>query len=282
MKKSPALQRAVLHQNRRHRAAALVDARFQHGAGCRRVGIGFQFAQIGYQQNRFQQFVDTLFLLCGNFHEFGVAAPLRGQQTQFRKLALHALRLRFGLVDFVDGHDDRHIRCSGVVDGFFRLRHHAVIRRHHQHNDVGDLRSACTHPRKRLMARRVHENHRAVVYDHFVRADMLRDAAGFARGDVSLANRVQQTGFAVVNVTHYGHNRRPRLQILLRLFLRDFQHHLFFKGDHAHNAAECFRQRRRRRNIQCLVNAGEHAAVQQRLQQVLWRARQAFRRAREW
>ena len=88
-------------------------------------------------------------------------------------------------------------------------------------------------------------------------------------GDIRFANGVQQAGLAVVDVTHHGHHRRPRLQIFLGLFLRDFQHHLLFKGDHADNAAECFRKRRCRRNIQRLVDAGEHAAVQQRLQKFL-------------
>ena len=158
------VQRAVLHEDGGHRAAALVHARFQHRAGCRRIGIGLQFAQIRDQQNHFQQLVDVLLLLRGNFHEFRVAAPFRGHQADVGQLALHALRLRFRLVNLVDGHDDGHVRGLGVIDGFLRLRHHAVVGGNHQHHDVRHLRAARAHARKRFVARRVDEHHAAVVH----------------------------------------------------------------------------------------------------------------------
>lgn len=41
-----------------------------------------------------------------------------------------------------------------------------------------------------------------------VGTDVLRDAAGLARDDVRLADRVQQPGLTVVDVTHDGHDRR--------------------------------------------------------------------------
>src|ERR1700733_13344 len=127
------LQRAVLNQNRRHRPAAFVHARFQHGAGRRGVWIRFQFAQIRHQPQRFEQLGDSRLLLRRNFHKFGIAAPFRGQQVQIRKLALHALHLCFRFIDLVDGNHDRHIRGSGVIDRFFGLRHDAIIGGHHQH-----------------------------------------------------------------------------------------------------------------------------------------------------
>ena len=42
---------------------------------------------------------------------------------------------------------------------------------------------------------------------------MLGDAAGFARHHVGVAQRVEQRGLAVVDVTHHGHDRRTRLGI---------------------------------------------------------------------
>ena len=47
-----------------------------------------------------------------------------------------------------------------------------------------------------------------------VGADVLGDAARLARGDVGLADRVEQRGLAVVDVTHDGDDRRARHQVL--------------------------------------------------------------------
>jgi hypothetical protein len=51
----------------------------------------------------------------------------------------------------------------GVIDGFDRLRHDAVIGRHHQHDDVGDLGAAGTHRGERGVARRIDEGDLAAV-----------------------------------------------------------------------------------------------------------------------
>ncbi len=149
-----------------------------------------------------------------------------------------------------------------MIDRFFRLRHHAVVGRHHEHHDVRHLRAARAHPRERFVARRVHKYHAAIIDHHFVGADMLCDSARFAARYIRLANRIEQAGLAVIDVAHHGNHRRPRLQTFLRLFLRDFQHHLFFQRDDAHDSAERFRKRSRRRHIQRLVNAGENAPIQ--------------------
>ena len=135
------LQRAVLHQHGSNRTAAFVYARFEHRSGRGRIWIGFKFAQIRNQENCFQQLVQTDFLFRGNFHEFRVPAPLRGHQADFRKLALHAIKLSVGLINFIDGHDDGYFRGSRVINGLLRLRHDAVVGSHHQHHDVGNFRA---------------------------------------------------------------------------------------------------------------------------------------------
>ena len=43
---------------------------------------------------------------------------------------------------------------------------------------------------------------------HLVGTDVLRDAAVLARDDVGVADRVEQLGLAVVDVTHDGDDRR--------------------------------------------------------------------------
>ena len=49
-----------------------------------------------------------------------------------------------------------------------------------------------------------------VLNGDFVGADVLRDSAGFAFGDVGQANGVEQRGFTVIDVAHDGDNRRTR------------------------------------------------------------------------
>src|SRR5713226_19714 len=229
----PGVQRAILHQYRSHWAASLIYSRFQHRARRRRVRIGLELPQISDQQNRFEQLFYALLLFRGHFHELRVAAPFRGHQAVFCELALHALQLGFRFVDLVDRHDDGHLRGPGVVDRFFCLRHDSVIGGYDKHYDIGNLRASRAHARKRFVTRCIHEHHGTLIDDHFVSADVLRDAARFARGNIRLANGVEQTCLAVIDVAHYRHNRWPRLQTFLRLFLRNFQDHFLFQRDHA-------------------------------------------------
>ena len=62
---------------------------------------------------------------------------------------------------------------------------------------------------------------RPVAVVDLVGADVLGDAAGLARGDLGLADRVQQRGLAVVDVTHDGHDRRAPLEILFGVVVDD-------------------------------------------------------------
>ena len=99
-----------------------------------------------------------------------------------------------------------------MVDRFTRLGHHAVVGRHHDHRDVGDLGAARAHRRERLVARRVEEGDQLAVDLDLIRADVLGDATGFAGCHASLADRVQQAGLAVVDVAHDRDHRRARLE----------------------------------------------------------------------
>ena len=67
-----------------------------------------------------------------------------------------------------------------VIDGFECLRHNAVVGRHYQHHNVGHFRAAGAHARKRLVSRRIDEDDFAAVLFDVIRADVLRDSAGFA------------------------------------------------------------------------------------------------------
>ena len=86
-----------------------------------------------------------------------VAAPVLGLEALLRELALHAVDVRVGEVDLVDGDDDRHLGGARVRDRLLRLRHHAVVGGDDEHGDVRHLRAAGAHRGERLVARRVEE-----------------------------------------------------------------------------------------------------------------------------
>ena len=208
MKKSPTRKGSVAHQDGGHRAASAVELGFDHGAHGGPRGVGLQVQNLRHQQNHFQQQFQALFGSGGNRHHHHIAAPVFGQQAAVGELLLDALRLGFGLIDLVDGHDNRHAGGLGVVDGFERLRHHAIVRRHHQDDDVGDLGAAGAHAGEGFVAGRVDEDDLLALQLHLVGADMLRDSARFAPRHVGHADGVQQRGLAVIHVAHDGDHGR--------------------------------------------------------------------------
>ena len=60
------------------------------------------------------------------------------------------------------------------------------------------------------MAGRVEEGDHATIGFDVIRADVLRDAARFARGDLGAPDVVEQRGLAVIHVAHDRDDRRTR------------------------------------------------------------------------
>ena len=158
-----------------------------------------------------------------------IVSPPQSSRTRPFLLELLADLHRVGvrMIALVDRHDDRDLRGLGVAQRFERLRHHAVVRRDDQHDDVGDVRAARAHGAERRVAGRIEEGDLLQFVlplrmreGNGVGADVLGDAAGFARGDVGLANHIEQRRLAVVDVAHDRDDRRARLQVL-RLVLDD-------------------------------------------------------------
>ena len=168
-----------------------------------------------------------VFCLRGNIHEHGRAAPVFRHQAAVSELLLYAIGQRVRLINFVDRNNDRNFRSMGVVDGFERLRHHAVIRRDDENDNVGGFRAARTHAGKGFVTGRIEEHDLAPVgrriFIHecdFVGADMLGDSAGFAFGNVGGTDGIEQRRFAVVDVAHDGDNRRTRNRFGRAFFAR--------------------------------------------------------------
>ena len=155
-----------------------------------------------------------------------------------------------------------------MVDGLDRLRHDAIVRRDDQHGDIRRLGAASTHRSKRLVARGIQEGNRTALALRGVRADVLSDAARFARRHMRLADVVEQRGLAVIDVAHDGDDRRTRQKILLVVLDLDVlgEHvlrclfDLLFELD-----AELGTDQLRRVVIQLLVDRGHDAQQQQLL-----------------
>ena len=209
------LERAAVDEHGHDRAAARVELGLDDHARRLGVRVGLELLDLGQQQDRLQQLVEVGPGLRGDVHEHRLAAPLLRLEAELRHLRAHAVGLRALLVDLVDRDEDRHLGRLRVVDRLARLRLHAVVGRHHDHRDVGDLGAAGAHRREGLVARRVEEGDDLVAGRvDLVGADVLGDAAGLARGHLGLADRVEQRRLAVIDVAHDRDHGRAGLEVL--------------------------------------------------------------------
>ena len=150
-----------------------------------------------------------------------------------------------------------------MVDGFQGLRHDAVVGRHHQDDDVGDLGAAGTHAGEGFVAGRVDEDDLAALHLHLVGADVLGDAAGFAARHIGLANGVEQRGLTVIDVAHDG-DHGSAAYLILRVF--GFLHRLHgfdFVAHGSGGSAEIARDIGGQFGVQRLVDGHENSAVHQ-------------------
>ena len=84
--------------------------------------------------------------------------PLLRYQVEIGKLPLDPLGVGIRLIDLVDRHNDRHVRCPGVIDRLLRLRHDAVIGGNDQDDDVGDAGASGAHQGEGGVARGVEKH----------------------------------------------------------------------------------------------------------------------------
>ena len=152
-----------------------------------------------------------------------------------------------------------------MVDCFAGLFHHAVVSGHHQDDKVRHLGATGTHGRKGFMAGRVKEDDFAALGLDVVRADMLRDAPGFAAGDVGLADCVKQRGFAVVDVAHNGDHRRTRLEGFGSVHFLGGQVVIFREACLFHFITKFGSYQGGSFEIQCLVDGGHNAQAKENL-----------------
>ena len=177
------------------------------------LGIGLELDDVGHEEDHLQEVVDVLSVLGRDLDADDLAAPVFDEETFLGQLLLDPVGVGLGLVDLVDGHDDRDAGGLGVVDGFLGLGHHPVVGGDDQDDDVRQLGAAGPELGEGLVARRVDERDRPVLVEDAVGADVLGDAAGFLVHEVRGADGVEERRLAVVDVAHDGHDGRPRNEI---------------------------------------------------------------------
>ena len=182
------------------------------------VGVGPQVERgVGGQDDGLEQLVEVEPGLGRDVDEHRVAAVLLGDQAVLGELAADLGRVGLRLVDLVDRDHDRHAGGLGVVERLDRLRHDAVVGRDHQDRDVGRLGTTGTHGGERLVTGGVDEGDATLVAVDLgvdlVGTDVLGDATGLLVDDVGVAQRVEELGLSVVDVTHDGDDRRPDDQV---------------------------------------------------------------------
>ena len=155
------VERAVLHEDGGHRAAAAIEFGFEHDARCSAFWSGLQLREIGDQADHFEQKIQIGFLFRRDVDENRFAAPVFRHQAAIGELFLHAIGHGVGLVDLVDCDNDGNFRGMRVIDGFDRLRHHAIIGSHDQHDDVSGLGAARTHASEGFVTGRIEKHNLA-------------------------------------------------------------------------------------------------------------------------
>src|SRR4029077_4570923 len=195
--------------------------------------------------------------------------PLFRHQAAVGELTLDAFRLGFGFIDLIDGDNDGHAGGAGMGNGFECLRHYTVVGCHNQDDEIGHFGPASAHARERFVAGSIDENDSAAIHGNDGRTDMLGNSAGFTGGDIGLANGIEETGLAMVDVAHDGDYGRPRCEVLFFLFFGNFLNDFLFEGDDVHDSAKGFSETGGRGNVEGLIDRGKDATVEEVFQNVL-------------
>ena len=94
-------------------------------------------------------------------------------------------------------------RRARVIDRLGCLGHDAIVRRDHENDDIRHARAACAHLGEGGVAGRVDEGDAGALGGlHLVGANVLRDPARLAGGNIAGADGVEQRRLAVIDMAH--------------------------------------------------------------------------------
>ena len=175
-------QRPHLHDNGGSGTSPRFHLRFDHGPARRGSRRCFEFHYFGLQGHHLEQVVDSRTLRCGDGTNNRFAAPVLRRESLVLELFLHPIDICSRKIDLVERDHDLYMRSGlGVIDGFNRLRHDAVVGCDDEHDNVGHIGSPGAHRGEGGVARCVDEsNFRSIAIDA-IGPDMLRDPASLPR-----------------------------------------------------------------------------------------------------
>ena len=130
------------------------------------------------------------------------------------KLRLHHVRIGRFFVDFIDSNDNFCMRRPGKANRFNRLRFHAVVCGHDNNHYVRKGSAVLTQCREGFVTWRIEQRHHTSVTFSLIRTDMLSNSTSFVVHGFLPENRVEQTGFTMVDMTHNRHDWRARYRMI--------------------------------------------------------------------
>jgi hypothetical protein len=147
-----------LHQHRGDGTATAIELRLDDRAFRGPVRIGAELQDFRLKLQAFEQGLEPFARFRRYLKLEGVATHGLDHDLVAEQLGANTLRVGVRLVDLVDRHDQRHLRGLRVRNRLDRLRHDAVIGRHHEHHDVRHLGATGTHRREGRVAGGVDES----------------------------------------------------------------------------------------------------------------------------
>ena len=198
-------------------ALAGFEVRFDDEAFGRNVHVGFEFFDIGDEENGVEELVEVGAGFGGDGDHHDVAAPFFGLETVGGEVGHGAGDVGAFAIDFVDGDDDFGVGTLGKFDGLDGLGLDAVIGSDHDDNDISQHGTVLADGGEGLVAWGVEEGDHAAVVFELVSGDVLGDAAGFGVDGFLVEEGVEQGGFAMIDVAHDGDYGRARNGVVAEL-----------------------------------------------------------------
>ena len=208
----PHFERAGFDEGNGNWTLLRVEVRFEDEGETVAFGVASEVVHFGNEQDMLEEFVDVFAVLGADFNRRVVATPFFEEDIVVGKLLLDARDICFGFVDFVDGDDGRDMVFADIGNDFFGLRADAVIGGNDQNGDVGEGDAAFAHGGKGFVTGCIDKGDEFAALFDLIGTDRLGDAAGLFARDIGFADRIEEGGFAVIDVSQDGDDGRARVE----------------------------------------------------------------------
>ena len=218
------MQCTLLHKKASHRTSSLIQFRLDNHSIGFSIRVGFQLQDIRFERDVLQKFFQSFSGLRRYRTADGASAVILRNEIVGHEFLLYLVDICRRLINLINGNNHFRVGRLRMINGLNGLRFNAVIRSYNQYGNIRRLGTAHTHRREGLMSRRIEEGNRSrlsVYFDgNLISTDRLGDSAMLFTGYIGISDRIQDGRLTVVNVSHYSHNRRTCLEILLFIHFR--------------------------------------------------------------